>query len=65
MVVSKDILSALVRDTAVNASVACRIREGQRKHPYLVRKQVVSEFVTKHKTKPAADEWWTSQFIEA
>jgi len=64
VVVGKDTLPALVRETALNFSIGARVRDGSRRHPYLLRKAAVQELVTKFRTQNRLYEWWTTHFLE-
>jgi len=64
MVFSKELLAPLVRQTAVNAALGVKQREGSLRQPYTYRQKLLQEFINKNKLKHTPDEWWTAQFLD-
>jgi len=64
MVVSKELLAPMVRQTAVNAALGVKQREGSLRQPYAYRQKLIQEFINKNKLRHTPDEWWATQFLE-
>lgn len=65
MIVSKHILSFLVRLTSINASRAVAWQDKEAIQPLVMRKQQIDDFVRKHKIDVSLSKFYASQFSMA